>query len=116
MICKKENVNVQFHLHIYQQIIIVLNVMLQAFGFLKQENVKNVKILIYIVIIKIDVSVLKKLLINFKENVLIVFNHNIGTLLPKNVKIVHWELIIHIQIKFVKPVLHKLLYGMVNIA
>lgn len=61
----------------------------QAFGFLKQENAKNVKILIYIVIIKIDVSVHNKLLINFKESVLNVFNHNIGTLLPKNVKIVH---------------------------
>ncbi len=61
----------------------------QAFGFLKQDNVKNVKILIYLVITKIDVSALKKLLINLKENVLNVFNHNIGTLSPKNVKIVH---------------------------
>jgi hypothetical protein len=52
----------------------------QAFGFLKQDNVKNVKILIYLVITKIDVSALKKLLINLKENVLNVFNHNIGTL------------------------------------
>lgn len=59
----------------------------------------------FIVIVKIDVSVLNKIHINVKENVLTVNNHNIGMLLIKCVKIVLKEIIIRMKIKYVNHVL-----------
>lgn len=64
---------------------------------------------------KIDVFVLNKLLMSLKDDVSDVFNHNTGTLLIKNVKIVPLELIIHIKTKVVNLVQLKHLYGMENI-
>lgn len=64
---------------------------------------------------KIDVFVPNKLLMSLKEDVLDVFNHNTGTLLIKNVKIVPLEPIIHIKTKVVNLVQLRHLYGMENI-
>lgn len=64
---------------------------------------------------KIDVFVLNKLLMSLKDDASDVFNHNTGTLLIKNVKIVPLELIIHIKTKVVNLVQLKHLYGMENI-
>lgn len=64
---------------------------------------------------KIDVFVLNKLLMSLKDDVSDVFNHNTGTLLIKNVKIVPLELIIHIKTKVVNLVQLRHLYGMENI-
>lgn len=64
---------------------------------------------------KIDVFVLNKLLMSLKDDVSDVFNHNTGTLLIKNVKIVPLELIIHIKTKVVNLVQLMHLYGMENI-
>lgn len=64
---------------------------------------------------KIDVFVPNKLLMSLKDDVSDVFNHNTGTLLIKNVKIVPLELIIHIKTKAVNLVQLRHLYGMENI-